>query len=93
MVVVARNGPQDQAVAYECAQDCMTHLMACYSALIEDGLRSGMGPQGLDVYEREITRLAQERQALRVDDGEAIERIRKECGQLVKEMSARIGEI
>jgi hypothetical protein len=83
---------QDQAVAYECARDCITHLMSCYSALIEDGLRRDIAPLELDAYEREIKRLAQERQELRVHDDVAIERIRKEYGQLVKEMSARIGQ-
>ncbi|MDE2401016.1 MAG: hypothetical protein KGL90_05085 [Burkholderiales bacterium] len=66
--------------------------MACYSALIEDGHRRDIASLELDAYEREIKRLAQERHELRVDDGVAIERIRKEYGQLVKEMSARIGQ-
>lgn len=88
---VTSGGPkwtQDQAIAFECARECITHLMACYSALIEDGSRFKMSPYQISAYEREITRLADERRELRVNDDEAVERIRREYGQMVKELLA-----
>ncbi|RYG55190.1 MAG: hypothetical protein EON56_06030, partial [Alphaproteobacteria bacterium] len=62
--VAAVQWTQDQAVAYESARDCIAHLISHYSDLIEEGRRRGLDQMWLDEYERQITRLAAERQHL-----------------------------
>lgn len=78
---------QDEAVAYECARDCITHLISCYVALADAAERRGNNKAELQAYEEKIESLALERKELTVKDTESIRRIRNEYGELIQYLS------
>lgn len=76
---------QDEAIAFEAARDCITHLLAIRLARHRE-LESLGGPVtpeqvGLDA---EIQRLLAERRGLHVKDHAEIARVRQEYGAMVR---------
>ncbi|GEM_PF-2755916 len=68
---------QEQAIAYECARECLTDLMAiCMGELASEQARA---PR-IEALERELFALGRERQALGVHDADRVAEIRLEYG-------------
>lgn len=77
---------QDQAVAFECARECIVELMAICSA--ELGNMDGQADVCADRVERQERRLADlaaELRQLHLADADNIERIRRDYGRQVRE--------
>ena len=72
---------QDEAIAYECACECITHLRAIYTAELYHDKPS---PERRAALELEQSRLYEERRTLRVKDHDKIARIRSEYGALCR---------
>lgn len=70
---------QDEAIAYECACECITHLSAIYTSELYNDNPS---PERRAALELEQIRLHEERRTLRVKDHDKIARIRSEYGAL-----------
>ncbi len=82
---------QDEAIAFECAREVITDLMALYSGNIAAESRQPKPDAGrLAEFRAERSRLAQERAKLHVSDLADIARIRSEYGAIVR--AARIVE-
>lgn len=80
---------QDEVVAYESARECLTHLMAIYSGAIhEERSRADFDETRLMGLMESRNRLAKERDRLHVTDGSAIERVRNDCGSLIRAYNA-----
>jgi hypothetical protein len=76
---------QDEAIAYQCARDCITDLRAIYTAEIYDEERKAAPDKArIDALSVEQARLYRERKDLEVKDATAIERIRREYGALIR---------
>jgi predicted aminopeptidase len=76
---------QDEAIAYECARECITHLRAIYTAEIYDEERKAAPDRArIDALRVEQARLYRERKGLRVKDAATIERINREYGALIR---------
>lgn len=82
--LIAAKWTQDEAVAYECARECITHLMAHYSALLET--ENAMCVERAAEYEHKLEMLAQERLSLRISDHDEIARIRRGYGRLIRHL-------
>jgi hypothetical protein len=80
---------QDEAVAFECARECITDVMAICSAQIADE-KSTANPNAARVQalEVELVRLAGERAKLRGSQADEIARIRDTYGKLIREHRA-----
>lgn len=80
---------QDEAIAYECACECITHLMAIHAAEIhiEEG-KPDPDKSRLLALSAEQDRLAAERRGLRGTDHQAIARIREEYGTVIRKHGA-----
>lgn len=76
---------QEEAIAFESARECITHLMAICSADMADSQISCEELEGLRLRR---SKLATERAGLRVHDREAVARIRAVYGL---ECRARVG--
>ena len=76
---------QDEAIAFECACDCIGDMMAIYSARIADEKLKDVPDAGnlAEMYAAR-TKLAHERLALHVTDHANIARIRAEYGAIVR---------
>ena len=76
---------QDQAVAFECAREVITNLMAIYSGRISHESAKALPDTNL-IAELRANRseLANERVALHVGDDSDVARIRKEYGAAVR---------
>ncbi len=69
---------QDEAIAFECAKECITHLMAIWTARIASG---ALTPDQSEKLRTRRSELAVERARLRVHDHADIARIRSVYGQ------------
>ena len=77
---------QDQAVAFECARECIVELMAICSAELGDlDGRADVCADGVDRQERRLADLAAELRQLHLTDTDNIERIRRDYGRQVRE--------
>ena len=60
---------QDEAVAFECARECITDLMGiCSTAIADEEAEAQPNVDRLDELENELVELARERAALTVLD-------------------------
>jgi len=76
---------QDEAIAYECAREAITHLRAIINhEMEEESLKLSPDRQKLANLQDEHTRLFYERAALGVKDSEKIALIRKEYGSRIR---------
>ena len=77
---------QDEAIAFEAARDCITHLLAIRLAQHRE-LESLGGPVTREraSLDAEIQRLLDERRGLRLKDHAEIARVRKEYGAMVRQ--------
>ena len=76
---------QDEAIAFECACECITDMMAIYTGRITDEKRKDTpDTDKLAEMRAERTKLAQERAALHVSDHANIARIRTNYGATVR---------
>jgi len=76
---------QDQAIAFEVARECITHVMAiCSEAISAEESKARPDPVRLAKFERELDELVRERAALTVQDEERIARIQSECGARIR---------
>lgn len=72
---------QDEAIAYECARECITHMMAiCTGELHNDAPTEARCAE----LEAERARLAAELRGLHVHDHADIARIRQDYGQRIR---------
>lgn len=72
---------QDEAIAYECARECITHMMAiCTAELHNDAPTEARRAE----LEAERARLAAELRGLHVHDHADIARIRQDYGQRIR---------
>lgn len=76
---------QDEAIAFEAARNCITHLLAIRLAEHRELERLGgpVTPEQASL-DAEIQRLLEERRVLRLKDHAEIARVRKEYGALVR---------
>jgi hypothetical protein len=75
---------QDEAIAFECAREVITHLMAIYSSQIADEASKTMpNTDRLASLRAERSRLAQERLTLHVHDHADVARIRTDYGTII----------
>jgi hypothetical protein len=80
---------QDQAVAFECARECIVELMAICSAELGDlAGQADVCAESVDRQERRLADLATELRNLHLPDTDNIERIRRDYGQQVREYRA-----
>jgi hypothetical protein len=76
---------QDEAIAFECARELITDMMALYSRQIADESGKPVPDAAhLASLRAERSRLAQERAGLHVADHANIARIRSEYGAVVR---------
>lgn len=76
---------QDEAIAFECAREVITDMMAIQTGQIADeGNKAAPDADRLACLRAERSRLSQERAALHVDDLAAVARIRTEYGAIVR---------
>lgn len=77
---------QDQAVAFECARECITDMMGICSAKISDEEgRAAPDSVRLALLEQELSELAQERAALTIHDDDRVAKIRSEYGSKIRQ--------
>jgi hypothetical protein len=85
---------QDQAIAYECARELITHMMASLSEAIVDQENSGApNIDGLERLRTERSRLHHERARLLVTDVAEVARIRTVYGALVRVSRVKHSEL
>ena len=76
---------QDEAIAYECAREVITHLRAILTGEIaEENRKEQPDAQKLERLHAESSRLFRERAQLHVKDHEEIARVRAEYGARVR---------
>jgi len=76
---------QDEAIAFECAREVITDMMAIQTGQIaEEANKSAPDASRLASLRAERSRLAQERAALHVDHLADVARIRTEYGAIVR---------
>jgi hypothetical protein len=77
---------QEEAIAFECAREVITDMMAICSADIdEEECKHSPDLERLALLETELARLADERAALTVSDQDEVARVRKEYGAKVRQ--------
>ncbi|MCL2716825.1 MAG: hypothetical protein FWD68_20270 [Alphaproteobacteria bacterium] len=80
---------QDQAIAYECARECITDLRGILTGQIyEESAKPNPDSERLANLRAERSRLFKERAALRVNDDAAVARVRAEYGARVRSLRA-----
>ena len=80
-----RQWTQDEAIAYECAREVITHLRAILTGEIdEENRKEQPDAQKLERLYAESSRLFRERAQLHVKDHEEIARVRAEYGARVR---------
>jgi len=85
---------QEEAIAYECARECITHLMAIYSGMIHaEEAKAERDQARLSGWRAARRKLAEERRDLRATDRNNIARIRTEYGALVRSHQLADGPI
>ena len=76
---------QDEAVAFECARECITDMMGiCSTAIADEENQPVPDAIRLAVLEKNLADLARERAALTVADQDKIATIRREYGAQVR---------
>lgn len=81
---------QDQAIAFECARECITDLMGiCSTAIADEEAMPARNSGRIQELEKELARLAAERSALTITDQQKIELIRREYGAQVRAYRAK----
>ena len=76
---------QEQAVAFECARECITDMMGIYSTKIaEEEGKTDPDRAVLTELENELTRLARERSSLTITDDERIATVRRQYGEVIR---------
>ena len=76
---------QDEAIAFECAREAITDLMAIYTRRIADESESSVPDAGrVAEWEAARDKLADERAGLHVEHHAEIARIRSEYGQIIR---------
>lgn len=76
---------QDEAVAFECARECITDMMGiCSTAIADEEGRPAPDATRLAGLEKDLAELARERAALTVADQDKIAMIRREYGARVR---------
>ena len=76
---------QEEAVAFECAREVITDLMAIHTGQIaEESGKLAPDAARLAVLRAERSRLAQERAGLHVGDHSDVARVRAEYGAMVR---------
>ena len=81
---------QDEAIAYECACECITDLMGIYTGQIAyEKRKDAPDAEKMGEMRAARTKLAQERAALHVADHTNIVRIRTEYGAIVRAWRAK----
>lgn len=81
---------QDEAIAFECAREVITDMMAIQTSRIaEEGSKAVPNADRLASLRTKRSRLAQERAALHVDNLAAVARIRSEYGTIVRAWRSR----
>jgi len=77
---------QEEAIAYECARECITHLKAIYTGEL---YHDNPTPERRAEIKAEQSRLAAELRGLHVHDHAEIARIRRDYGQRIREHMAQ----
>lgn len=76
---------QDEAIAFECAREVITDMMAIKTGQIaQEGDKAAPDADRLANLRAERSRLAQERAALHVDDLATVARVRAKYGAIVR---------
>lgn len=76
---------QEQAIALECARECMTDLMGiCSTGIAEEEAKPSPNLEKIASLEASLTQLAQERASLTITDHDRIAAIRIECGARIR---------
>lgn len=76
---------QDQAIAFECAREVITDMMAiCTGRIAEEAAKEAPDTDRLAALRADRSKLAQERGALHVADHADVARIRAEYGAIVR---------
>lgn len=76
---------QDEAIAFECAREAITHMMAIQTdQIFNEASKAAPDADHLASLRAERSRLAQERAALHVQDLAEIARIRTQYGAIIR---------
>ncbi len=76
---------QEEAVAYECARECITDMMAiCTGQIADESRKDAPDTDRVAALRVERSRLAQERATLHVHDHADIARIRADYGTIIR---------
>jgi hypothetical protein len=81
-----QNWTQDEAIAFECARECITHMMAICSGELHNNPSDARCAELV----AERSRLAGELRTLRLKDHAEIARIRSEYGSLIRAWGEKI---
>jgi len=83
------NWTQDEAVAFECAGELITHMMAIYSAQIhKETQKESPDPALIATWRQARSRLFQEKRNLHVNDQDKIAQVRAEYGAAIRAWNA-----
>ncbi|CAI06174.1 hypothetical protein [Aromatoleum aromaticum] len=76
---------EDDALAYECARECINHVVAiCSAELWDEEHKLAPDSARIGLIKEEMTRLAGERRALRLGQHAEIARVRAEYGAQIR---------
>ena len=76
---------QEQAVAFECARECITDMMGiCSAKIAEEEGKTDPDRAVLTELENELTRLAFERSSLTITNDERLATVRRQYGALIR---------
>ena len=79
------NWTQDQAIAFECAREVITDMMAIQTGLIASETEKASPDLGyLEDLRAKRSQFAQERSGLHVEDDAEIARVRQQYGAIVR---------
>jgi hypothetical protein len=80
---------QDEAIAYECAREAITHMRAILNGqLYDENKKEHPDAERVASLRAELTRMFQERSRLQVSDQATIARVRAEYGAHVRAWNA-----
>lgn len=77
----------EEAIAYESARECITHVIAIVSSELFGPEMNALSPGRVDALKAKIADLADERQRLRLSDTEGVARVREQYGRFAKQFS------
>lgn len=76
---------QDEAIAFECARECITHMIAlCSEAIADEEAKGKPDNDRLSTLEARLSELAKERRELTITDQGRIAVIRTEYGAHIR---------